>query len=125
LHGGLGKDKLTGGGGADAFVFDTTLGKNNVDTITDFATKKDKIVLDNSIFTALSETGLTKSELLVSKTATKAKTADQHLIYNTNKGELYYDADGKGGESAIKIAIIGTTEHPTTLSVDHFSVIGG
>ncbi|WP_216075059.1 hypothetical protein, partial [Acinetobacter baumannii] len=44
---------LTGGAGRDTFVFNTKLGNNNIDTITDFSVKQDTIQLDHSVFTGL------------------------------------------------------------------------
>ncbi len=53
LNGKQGNDTLTGGNGLDSFVFDTTLGAGNVDTITSFITADDTIVLENAIFATL------------------------------------------------------------------------
>lgn len=50
---------------------------------------EDVLVLDNSVFTALSED---KSNLT------------QHIHYETTTGELSYDADGEGSEPAVVIA---------------------
>ncbi len=36
IFGQLGKDTLTGGAGKDTFIFDSKLGKNNIDTITEY-----------------------------------------------------------------------------------------
>ena len=35
---------------------------------------------------------------------TKATAVDQHLIYNSANGGLYYDADGVGGAAQVQIA---------------------
>ena len=48
--GGTGNDTLTGGAGADKFVFASALNSlTNVDTITDFVSGTDKLVLDDSV----------------------------------------------------------------------------
>ncbi len=50
ISGDIGSDTLTGGGGADAFVFATALnGTSNVDAMTDFGAE-DRIWLDDAIF---------------------------------------------------------------------------
>ena len=53
LTGGGGGDILDGGAGHDSFVFNTTLGPANVDTITDFDPGNDRIVIDHATFQSL------------------------------------------------------------------------
>jgi Ca2+-binding RTX toxin-like protein len=104
LNGGGGADTLTGLGGHDTFVFDTALAASTVATITDFDPMQDTIALKNTIFTAFAATG----ELATSAftTGTQATTAEQHIIYDSPHGDLYYDADGVGSAAAIKFATI-------------------
>ena len=112
LFGGLGNDTLTGGAGRDRFVFDTARGSSNVDRITDFVSRTDKILLDDDIFTRLtgSSSGTplaaSKYKFITSGTGFAAGDADDRIIYNTNTDKLYYDADGKGGAAAVQIAVI-------------------
>ncbi|UUZ76338.1 hypothetical protein LP414_00440 [Polaromonas sp. P1(28)-13] len=37
---------------------------------------------------------------------TTAGDANDHVIYNTNNGRLYYDADGAGGSAAVQFAML-------------------
>ncbi|MBW8882045.1 MAG: polysaccharide lyase family 7 protein, partial [Asticcacaulis sp.] len=117
LNGGLGNDTLKGDGGADQFVFNTTIvGGRNVDHITDFKTQWDSIDLDHLIFGALSAGHLTDNAFAVGRAAT---TADQHIIYDAASGALYYDPDGVGGQAQIQFAVL---DHAPSLSAADFTI---
>jgi Ca2+-binding RTX toxin-like protein len=109
-------------------VFNSVLnGTTNVDKVMDFNHgESDKLYLSASFFTALAG-GLTVDELLVGAGATTASTANQHLIYNTTTGNLYYDADGAGGAAAIQFATLNlngvATSHPATLTESDFWIV--
>ncbi|WP_342154724.1 hypothetical protein [Methylorubrum sp. SB2] len=103
LEGKGGNDVLTGGKGADSFVFASTLGANNVDRITDFSAE-DTIRLSKSVFTALAPGELKASEF---KDIAKGKVdADDHILYDSRTGSLFYDADGSGRGAAVKFAVL-------------------
>ncbi|MEZ0168379.1 Ig-like domain-containing protein [Microvirga sp. TS319] len=105
IYGGAGNDVLTGGDGYDTFVFDTPLGPNNVDTITDFNPVYDTIRLDRAAFTAFTKVGtLAVGSFVI---GTKALDADDRIIYDSSAGALFYDADGNGAGAAVKFANIG------------------
>ena len=116
LSGGAGNDVLTGGDGADRFVFDTSLGSSNVDTIKDFATGTDKIVLSAKVFTKFTGSGagtaITAGNLVVGAGSTaKAADSNDYLIYDTGTDMLYYDADGSGAGAPVafvKVELAGT-----------------
>lgn len=119
LHPGVGLDILTGGQGSDRFVFDTTPdSKTNVDRITDFDTSADKIVLDDAIFTRL--TGFDFSTNFIA--ASKAKDANDYLIYNAKTFQLSYDEDGSGKASAIAIAKVELLGHSVTFDALDFVI---
>jgi Ca2+-binding RTX toxin-like protein len=110
LNGGAGKDALRGDGGKDYFVFDTKLNaKTNVDKIVDFIVKDDTFLIDNLFFKAIgkgtaSKPGKLNSDMFV--IGTKAKDAEDRIIYDNKKGYLYYDADGTGSTKAILFATL-------------------
>jgi large repetitive protein len=93
LIGGIGDDYLSGGAGIDTFVLNAA--GNGVDTIADFAVGERLRVSD---FTSLS--GLTVN---VGAGLTTASAANQFIL-NSDNGFLYFDADGIGGNSAVKLA---------------------
>jgi Ca2+-binding RTX toxin-like protein len=104
LNGYLGNDTLTGGGGKDVFAFTAKLGKNNVDKLTDFLPKQDKIHLENAIFKKLPKVGTLKKEAFYQGSAAHDK--DDRIIYNKKTGALYYDQDGNGGSKAVQFATL-------------------
>ena len=101
ITGGLGADTLTGGNGADDFVFD---GLNGVDTITDFNGSADRILLEDFIFSAIGAT--VDAGEFVSNSGGIAGDANDFLLYDSDTGNLYYDADGNGAGARILIATL-------------------
>lgn len=120
LNGGLGKDMLIGGAGSDTFVFANALINNNRDTITYFNVTEDKIQLENSVFTALIQTGILDDGMFKSGVGiTKAAESDDYLIYNDSTGILYYDADANGTEAtSVQIALIGNKAALTAIDFE-------
>ncbi len=107
LIGGAGSDYLVGdislsGEGKDIFVFDADLGVNNIDTIADFTSGRDKIQLDRNIFTAMENLEVFTAENFIAET--EATTADQFILYDKDTGKLFYDADGNGAGEAVQFA---------------------
>jgi Ca2+-binding RTX toxin-like protein len=116
LNGRLGNDTLVGGGGADHFVFNTTLDAAlNVDAIPDFAHGVDKLILDNAIFTHLTITGT-----LAAGSFANGAPADgnDYIVYDRATGTLSYDPDGNGGAGATAFATL--TNRP---ALDHADII--
>jgi Ca2+-binding RTX toxin-like protein len=104
LDGGLAADTLTGGSGEDTFRFSTALGNGNVDWIKDFKAADDTILLDNLIFTSLGGDGALALGAFHRSAAGVAHDANDHIIYDTDSGALFYDADGSGQSAAIQFA---------------------
>ncbi|HWI83302.1 cadherin-like domain-containing protein, partial [Ramlibacter sp.] len=105
IHGGAGNDVLAGGGNNDSFQFDTALDAlTNVDTITDFVSGADSIVLENTgagLFNALAAGALAPAAF-----TSGAVTASTRIIYDTATGWLSYDADGSGAGAAVHFATL-------------------
>jgi len=118
LNGAGGNDTLTGGKGKDAFVFDTALGPNNLDKITDFSVKDDTIHLAVSVFTGLAAGALGDDAFAL---GTGASDASDRILYDQKSGALAFDADGSGsGSGAVRFA---TLSKNLDLSADDFLVI--
>jgi hypothetical protein len=119
LWGKAGSDVLYGGADsdADAFVFDTAIGKD-VDWVMDFNSAHDSIRLENSIFTKLTKAGALSSSFFT--VGEKAAAADHYIVYNKNTGALSYDADGSGAGAAVKFAVV---ENKAALTAADFFVI--
>jgi Ca2+-binding RTX toxin-like protein len=124
LHGGSGNDTLTGGEGADVFVFETALSPTtNADTVTDFSPGTDRLLLDHEVFGSLAAGELAAAQFRSGADVTRAADNDDRILYDTSTGALYYDADGAGGNAALRFAVIGTTAHPA-LSAADFLIVG-
>jgi subtilisin-like proprotein convertase family protein len=121
LNGKLGNDTLTGGAGKDDFLFDTTLGPSNVDTITDFNVRDDTIRLENAIFTKLSQTGTLASGFFRANAGGLAQDSNDYILLDTTSGKLYYDADGKGALQAVHFASL--VDLTGTMTVSDFVVV--
>ncbi|MCK9987482.1 MAG: hypothetical protein AzoDbin1_03954 [Azoarcus sp.] len=102
IYGGEGADKINGGGGSDVFVFDN-LAVGGKDLINDFNAAEDFFALDTTVFTSLAG-GITDANFIAGKTAA---AADDYLIFDTQGGKLYYDADGSDTAfAAVQIAVV-------------------
>jgi Ca2+-binding RTX toxin-like protein len=122
LHGGTGADQLTGGAGRDNFVFDTKFASSNVDTITDFQSGVDKIVISPWVGpgSGLTPLGLWPGQFYAAAGATAGHDKGDRIVYDTTSGALYYDVDGNGAKAAVQIAVL--TGAPTLLASD-FAIV--
>lgn len=112
IYGKGGVDVVTGGGGADRFIFDVAPKKKlNIEKITDFShTQHDAFWLKHTAFKAFGKKGSeTKPVKIKADTffvGSAAHDSNDHIIYDKNKGILYYDADGIGGQAQVEFATV-------------------
>ncbi len=117
IDGKSGADYLSGGGGADSFAFTTHLGGGNVDTLADFASGLDRILLDDAIFAGIAPGALAAGAFVTGAAATDI---DDRIVYDSVTGQLFYDLDGSGAGSAVQFASVAAG---TVLAASDFAVI--
>ncbi|MFB9980312.1 calcium-binding protein [Mesorhizobium kowhaii] len=107
INGLLGNDTLSGSTGNDTFVFTTALNAStNVDHITDFSVVEDTIQVDNAIFAALGGNGTLTANQFVKNSTGLAGDSDDHIIYETDTGWLYYDSNGSAAGGSTHFATL-------------------
>jgi len=120
LVGGTGHDVLTGRTGGDFFVFSDTPSSRSADLIEDFTHDHDMIVLQRADFHGLNWGTLRESAFYAADGATGAHDRSDRIVYDSASGELYYDADGKGGRAAVHFA---TLEFAPSLDAGDFFIV--
>ena len=104
LWGGSGADTLSGGGDIDWFVFDSPAAAGtDVDRIKDFVSGEDVIWLPIAWGTDL-VVGRAGPHVFANAPGAFSSTLQQRVIFDQVTGELYFDIDGLGGASPVKIA---------------------
>jgi Ca2+-binding RTX toxin-like protein len=132
LSGGSGNDSLTGGAGIDRFFFGFTSAnvftKLGVDTITDFDSSQDLIVLRKVAFTSLNSavnSPLAANEFISIDTdaaleRTEAGLSAAKIVYNLGTGNLFYNSDGSTSGLGSGEQFATLTDIPTLDSNDFF-----
>jgi Ca2+-binding RTX toxin-like protein len=110
-------DTLTGGTGSDIFQLNGLKGITTAHHITDFVSGQEHIQLDSKIFKALGIGALSDSAWVDGTTATNS---NQHILYNSSNGELFYDVDGSGKKAAV---LIGVVDNHAALTHGDFMVV--
>jgi serralysin len=122
INGKLGNDYLVGGLGADTFVFDTALGATNIDTISGYTVADDTINIDNAFFAGLANGALAAGAYAFNLTG-QAVLATDHIIYETDTGNLYFDVDGVGGAAGVQFAKVSANLQLSGFGAGEFFVI--
>ena len=118
ISGKEGADTILGGGGKDNFIFDTAINEESVDWIVDFSVSDDSIKLNDSIFEGLS-IGKLDATVFVANKSGKSEDNSDRIIYETDTGNLYYDADGVSGAGR---KLFGMIDPNLSLSFSDFIV---
>ena len=123
LNGGTGNDLVSGGGGQDMYVF-AEFGAANADTVGNFDTSWDRVMLDAGGFSAIGATGRFSAgdvRFFAGAGATSGHDADDRIVYNTSTGQLFYDADGNGAGAA---QLIATFQGAPSIAATDINVFG-
>lgn len=102
LAGGLGHDRLIGAGGADNFLFLSAPIAASSDVIVDFTPGVDRIGLEDTIF------GRLGASAYASNTSGLAQTAATRIVYESDTGQLWFDADGSASAARVLLATLAT-----------------
>jgi Ca2+-binding RTX toxin-like protein len=123
LEGRAGNDSLWSGAGNDQFVF-REFGSANADTLGDFASGLDKIVLDGTVMSALGADGnfVAGDARFTANSSGTAQDSSDRIVYNTSTRQIFYDADGNGSGTA---QLIATLHSGATLSATDIVVGNG
>ena len=105
---GGGADRISGGAGADSFVFARTPGA--AAQVGDFSSGADKLVLDAAFYDIGISGNFAAGDVrfYAAAGATAGHDADDRVIYDTATGNLWYDADGNGAGASQLIASTGS-----------------
>ncbi len=122
LNGGSGNDVMTGGAGADVFLYEK---KEHGDTqsdgtksITDFVSGEDKLQFVSPNFGNLAVGTLQSAAFISDTTLSAAKQrmtrASATFLYKTDGGALFFDPDGNGASTEVRIATLGSVQLKST-----------
>jgi len=106
LAGGIGNDSLNGGAGLDVFRFASTPGASNADRIGDFNVVDDRIQMENAVFGKLAVAAKLNAANFRANLTGTAMDANDYVLYDTDSGQLFYDADGSGAAAKLLLATL-------------------
>ena len=116
-----GRDTLKGQLGADAFVFDRSLGADNVDRIIDFntnaANEGDTLKMKGSVFGGMAAGALAAADFVA---GTAALDASDRFIFDQTSGQLWFDADGSGAAAQQLVATFEQNAQVTAADIEIF-----
>jgi len=110
LDGGLGLDTLIGDEGADQFIISSNGDDVGSDIVQDFTSGEDLLVVDLASFgidieaLGILSSGLVSADSFVFGAGAVALDNNDHFIYDSAQGILYFDEDGSGDAEMIELA---------------------
>ncbi|WP_138499256.1 Calx-beta domain-containing protein [Nostoc sp. PA-18-2419] len=130
LIGGAGNDILSGGTESDRFWYSSgrafTSSDFGNDTLTDFTSASDKLVLSKQTFTALSSVvgdGLSQaSDFTTVEDDDLAATSTAFLVYSVGSGSLYYNQNGSAAGFGTGAELANLLNLPSLTTAD-FTII--
>lgn len=119
IIGGMGADRIGVGGGADVVVFQTAA--EGGDTVGGFSAADDVFQFVAAGFSGLvAGSDLDVTGQFASNTSGTATQAFGQIVYDSDDGKLYWDADGTGGGAAVLLA---TVSGAPALTADNFLIV--
>jgi len=117
ISGGLGADTLPGGSGADSFVFGYfgAAENNSIDSITDFDSSEDWIILHTNAFAGMNVGPLSTDNFVL---GIKALDANDYVL--VSGGKFYFDSDGSGHAKPIQIDNVTVVSGGTLAASDFY-----
>jgi serralysin len=120
INGGRGKDVITGGSGNDHIYYGNALQPDAyADSIIGFASG-DRFELDQDIFTKLLATGTLNAANFRANATGTAVDGNDYVVYETDTGKLFYDADGNLSGAPVLLA---TLDNHFALTATNFIVV--
>ena len=121
LDGGLGLDTLIGDEGADQFIISSNGDDVGSDIVQDFTSGEDLLVIDLASFgidveaLGILSSGLVSADSFVFGAGAVALDNNDHFIYDSAQGILYFDEDGSGDAEMIELARVKTDDGSDSL----------
>jgi serralysin len=111
----LGNDSMTGGAGADKFVFLTVNNTGFGDSLEDFTPADDTILL-RAIWGGIGEGELDPDQFVIGR---QAQGAEDRVIFSPIDRTIWFDFDGSGAGGKFALAFV-----PEGVTVDHTDFVG-
>jgi Ca2+-binding RTX toxin-like protein len=109
IEGRGGADTLTGGAGGDQFIISSNGAQSDTDLITDFKSGEDLLVIDLASFgfdlkgLGINSSALVSDGAFVTGAGAIALDPNDHFIFDTAQGKLFFDVDGSGSSAPVEL----------------------